>query len=207
MEDLQKMNDHEAGDLSIGPREVVLVRHGETEWSERGRHTSRTDLPLTVAGEDAATRLRSRLARCEFELVLTSPAQRARETCQLAGLGTSAQTDTDLAEWDYGDYEGRTTVEIREQLDRPDWTVWNSGPMPNGESLDDVGRRVDRVIARVIAAKGAVVLFGHGHGLRVLAARWLELDPGVGARVALHTGTLSVLGYERETRVLQRWNT
>lgn len=201
------MEDFEVSELPIGSREVVLVRHGATEWSERGRHTSRTDVPLTVEGEHVATRLRSRLARCQFELVLTSPAYRARETCRLAGLSASAQTDSDLAEWDYGDYEGRTTVEIREQLDRPDWTVWNSGPMPNGESLDDVGRRVDRVIARVTAATGPTALFGHGHGLRILAARWLELAPVVGARVALHTGTLSVLGYERETRVLQRWNT
>lgn len=191
----------------MGARDIVLVRHGVTEWSESGRHTSQTDLPLKTEGEQDAIRLRPRLARWQFALVLTSPLQRARETCRLAGLGAEAQIDDNLAEWNYGDYEGQTTVEIREQLGRPDWTVWNGGRMPRGESVDDVGARVDRVIARVAAAGGPVAVFGHGHCLRILAARWLELAPVEGARLALHTGTLSVLGYERETRVLQRWNT
>jgi len=185
------------------PLEIVLARHGETEWSRDGRHTGRTDIPLTDQGRRQAELLRDALAEWNFAKVLSSPLERARETCRLAGLGDLAEITEDLLEWDYGDYEGITTVQIREQ--RPDWYLWRDG-CPNGEDAASVGARVDRVIAAVEGVDGAVVLFAHGHVLRVLAARWLGLGPESGALLALGTGTLSVLGYERETRVVQRWN-
>ncbi len=194
-------------DPPIGEHDIVLVRHGATEWSENGRHTGRTDLPLVPEGERAAASLRPRLARYQFSLVLTSPFQRARETCRLAGLGDHAEVDGDLREWDYGHYEGLTTAQIRERTGRADWTVWNGGPMPNGESVDEVGARVDRVIARAVAASGPVAIFGHGHCLRILTARWLGLPAVDGRLFALETGTLNVLGFERDIRVLARWNT
>jgi probable phosphoglycerate mutase len=181
--------------------EIVLVRHGETEWSRDGRHTGRTDLPLTENGRRQAELLRGALAEWGFAQVLSSPLQRALETCRLAGLGDSAQTTDDLREWDYGEYEGITTAQIRES--RPDWYLWRDG-CPGGEQAADVGRRVDRVIASL--GEGDVALFAHGHVLRVLAARWIGLEPEAGALLALGTGTLSVLGYERETRVVTRWN-
>jgi broad specificity phosphatase PhoE len=181
--------------------EIVLVRHGETEWSRDGRHTGRTDLPLTENGRRQAELLRGALAEWGFTQVLSSPLQRALETCRLAGLGDSAQTTDDLREWDYGEYEGITTAQIRES--RPDWYLWRDG-CPGGEQAADVGRRVDRVIASL--GEGDVALFAHGHVLRVLAARWIGLEPEAGALLALGTGTLSVLGYERETRVVTRWN-
>ena len=181
--------------------EIVLVRHGETEWSRDGRHTGRTDLPLTENGRRQAELLRGALAEWGFAQVLSSPLQRALETCRLAGLGDSAQTTDDLREWDYGEYEGITTAQIRES--RPDWYLWRDG-CPGGEQAADVGRRVDRVIASL--GEGDVALFAHGHVLRVLAARWIGLEPEAGALLALGTGTLSVLGYERETRVVKRWN-
>ena len=181
--------------------EIVLVRHGETEWSRDGRHTGRTDLPLTENGRRQAELLRGALAEWGFTQVLSSPLQRALETCRLAGLGDSAQTTDDLREWDYGEYEGITTAQIRES--RPDWYLWRDG-CPGGEQAADVGRRVDRVIASL--GEGDVALFAHGHVLRVLAARWTGLEPEAGALLALGTGTLSVLGYERETRVVTRWN-
>jgi len=181
--------------------EIVLARHGETEWSRDGRHTGRTDLPLTENGRRQAELLRGALAEWGFTQVLSSPLQRALETCRLAGLGDSAQTTDDLREWDYGEYEGITTAQIRES--RPDWYLWRDG-CPNGEDAAAVGERADRVIAEIEAVEGAVALFAHV--LRVLAARWIGLEPEAGALLALGTGTLSVLGYERETRVVRRWN-
>jgi len=181
--------------------EIVLARHGETEWSREGRHTGRTDVPLTENGQRQAELLRGALSEWSFERVLSSPLERAIETCRLAGFGDAARITEDLLEWDYGAYEGITTAEIRES--RPDWDLWRDG-CPGGEQAADVGRRADRVIASL--GEGDVALFAHGHVLRVLAARWLGLGPEAGALLALGTGTLSVLGYERETRVVTRWN-
>jgi probable phosphoglycerate mutase len=185
------------------PSEIVLARHGETEWSRDGRHTGRTDVPLTEEGRRQALLLRDALAEWTFDEVVSSPLERALETCRLAGLADVAKTSADVLEWDYGDYEGITTAEIRET--RPDWYLWRDG-CPNGEDAAAVGRRADRVIADLEPCEGAVVLFAHGHVLRVLAARWLGLGPEAGALLALSTGTLSVLGWERETRVVSRWN-
>jgi broad specificity phosphatase PhoE len=183
--------------------QIVLARHGETEWSRDLRHTGRTDVPLTDAGRRQAGLLREALAGSSFARVLSSPLQRALETCRLAGFGDRVETSADLAEWDYGDYEGITTPEIRAA--RPGWYLWRDG-CPGGETVSDVGRRADRVIAALAELDGNAVLFAHGHVLRVLAARWVGLGPEEGALLALDTGTLSVLGYERETRVLRRWN-
>jgi len=183
--------------------QVVLVRHGETEWSASGRHTGRTDVPLTDAGRGQATALGGCLREWTFALVLASPLQRAAETCRLAGLGDAMQARDDLTEWDYGDYEGLTTVEIR--TNRSNWSLWAQG-VPGGETADEVGARADRVIAEAQAASGDVALFAHGHFLRVLTARWLDLPPERGRSFALGTATLSVLGYERENRVITRWN-
>jgi probable phosphoglycerate mutase len=182
--------------------EVWLIRHGETEWSRDGRHTSTTDLPLTAAGIEVAEGLRDRLDDDDFALVLTSPRSRARETARLAGH-PEAEIDPDLAEWDYGDLEGRTTSEIRETY--PDWTIW-TGPVPGGEDAAQVTARLDRVVARCRGVDGRVLLFGHGHSLRALAARWLDLVVADGRLLRLDTATVSVLGYERETPVIQRWN-
>ena len=182
--------------------DVWLVRHGETEWSRDGRHTSTTDLPLTPKGEEAARTLAPRLADESFELVLTSPRERARRTAELAGFA-SAEVDDDLVEWDYGDYEGVTTDEIRETV--PDWTVWTH-PSPGGETADQVAVRLDRVIARASAVEGDVLLVAHGHCLRALAARWLGLPVADGRLLKLDTGTVSVLGHERESSVVLRWN-
>ena len=182
---------------------LVLVRHGETEWSASGRHTGRTDVPLSATGRAAAERLKARLAGRSFALVLTSPFARARETCELAGFGDVAQADPDLSEFDYGEYEGLTTPEIRER--RPDWSVWRHGA-PGGEWPDDVGGRADRVIDRALETGGDVALFAHGHLLRVLAARWLELPAAYGGNLALGTASVSELGYERERRALWLWN-
>jgi probable phosphoglycerate mutase len=182
--------------------EVWLVRHGETEWSRDGRHTSTTDLPLTDEGVRVAKELRERLDPVDFALVLTSPRRRARDTAELAGRG-DAQVDEDLAEWDYGDLEGLTTEQIRETY--PDWTIWD-GPVPGGESAEQVAVRFDRVVARCRAAAGPVLLFGHGHALRVLAARWLRLPVTEGRHLYLDTATISVLGDDRGTPVVRRWN-
>jgi broad specificity phosphatase PhoE len=183
--------------------ELVLVRHGETEWSRDLRHTGRTDIPLTERGRQEALMLRDALARWSFERVLSSPLQRALETCRLAGLGDRVELTEDLVEWDYGEYEGITTAEIRKQ--RPGWNLWRDG-CPGGETAADVGRRVDRVIASLDGLEGDAALFAHGHVLRVLTARWLGLPPEAGAHFKLDTGTLSVLGYERETPAVTRWN-
>jgi probable phosphoglycerate mutase len=182
--------------------EVWLVRHGATEWSEAGRHTSSTDVPLIPEGEDAARAIAARLEGHDFALVLTSPMTRARRTAELAGFA-SAGVDADLREWDYGDYEGVTTEEIRESV--PGWTVF-SHPCPGGETAAQVGARLDRVVARCRGADGDALLFGHGHALRVLAARWLGLPVQDGRLFVLQTATLSVLGDERETPALLRWN-
>jgi broad specificity phosphatase PhoE len=183
-------------------QEVWLVRHGETEWSRDGRHTSTTDLPLTDDGRGVAESLRDRLDDEPFALVLTSPRERARETARLCGH-PEAEVDDDLAEWDYGELEGRTTPEIRETY--PDWTIWG-GPVPGGETAEQVSARLDRVVARCRAARGRALLFGHGHSLRALAARWLDLPVAEGRHLRLDTATVSVLGWERDTPVVLRWN-
>jgi broad specificity phosphatase PhoE len=188
---------------SLAGPDIVLIRHGETEWSRTGRHTGKTDVPLTDEGRRQAEVLGAHIRGHEFALVLTSPLSRARETCAIAGLGEQAEIDERLAEWDYGAYEGVTTAEIRETV--PGWTVWTGG-CPDGESAEDVGRRADGVIERVRAVEGDVALFAHGHILRVAAARWLGLPPDGGRLLALDTATLCVLGYERETAVVARWN-
>jgi probable phosphoglycerate mutase len=183
-------------------REVVLVRHGETEWTLSRQHTGRTDIPLTENGRAQAQAVGPRLAGREFVAVLSSPLGRALETCRLAGL-EATETTADLLEWDYGEYEGLTTAEIRET--RPDWDLWRDG-CPGGEQAVDVAARVDRVIAGLRALDGDAALFAHGHVLRVLAARWMELPPEAGGRLGLSTATLGVLGWERETSVAWLWN-
>jgi broad specificity phosphatase PhoE len=181
--------------------EVWLLRHAETEWSRDGRHTGRTDVPLTDVGRKRALALQGRIVGHEFALVLSSPLSRARETADLAGLKSEPRDD--LLEFDYGDYEGITTAQIREQ--QPDWYLWRDGS-PNGETAEDVGRRVDRVIDEALSASGDVALVAHGHVLRALAARWIEQPAAFGGRLRLDTGTVSVLGFEREVRVIRRWN-
>lgn len=183
--------------------EVVLVRHGETEWSRDGRHTGRTDLELTDEGRRKAEELAPLLAGRSFARVISSPMLRAIETARLAGFGDELVIRGDCSEWDYGDYEGLTTPDIRR--DRPDWSLWMDG-CPNGEQAADVGARVDRVIAEARDANGDVAIFAHGHVLRVLAARWVELPPEDGKVISLSTASVSVLGYERETPVIVNWN-
>ena len=183
--------------------EIWLIRHGETAWSVSGQHTGRTEVPLTPEGVRQAEALGDRLAGKQFALVLTSPRARARETCRLAGLAGAAQVDDDLAEWDYGDLEGRTSAEIRGEI--PGWTIW-SGPVPGGETAAQVGARADRVLARARAAGGDVALFAHGHLLRVAAARWLGLPPAKGRLFALDTASVSVLGFEQNLPVIRSWN-
>jgi broad specificity phosphatase PhoE len=187
----------------VAAMEIVLARHGETEWSRDGRHTGRTDIPLTENGRRQARALGRALAEWRFERVVSSPLERALDTCRLAGLGDAVETSDDLLEWDYGEYEGVATPQIRES--RPGWYLWRDG-CPGGEQPQDVGRRADRVIAAVADCEGDVALFAHGHVLRVIAARWLGLGPEAGALLALGTATISVLGYEREARVVRRWN-
>jgi broad specificity phosphatase PhoE len=184
--------------------EVILVRHGETEWSRDLRHTGRTDIPLTEVGRREAEQLRPALASYNFARVLTSPLDRAAETCRLAGLGEGAEITDALLEWDYGECEGITTKQIREG--RPGWFLWRDG-CPGGETAAEVGARVDPVVDELAAVDGDVALFSHGHLLRVLTARWLALPPESGALFALGTGTLSILGFERDVRVIRRWNT
>ncbi len=183
--------------------EVVLVRHGETEWSRSGRHTGRTDVPLTEAGIRNAEMLAPRLQRRRFAAVFTSPLSRASETSRLAGLGEGAQVREALIEWDYGEYEGATTKQIREG--RPGWLLWRDG-CPGGEDARQVGARVDRLIDELRGLDGDSALFAHGHVLRALAARWIGLPPEAGGLLALSTGTISVLGHEREVAVIRLWN-
>jgi probable phosphoglycerate mutase len=182
--------------------ELWLVRHGKTEWSVDGRHTSTTDLPLLPEGEEVARELRGRLAEVDFVEVLTSPRLRARRTAELAGF-PDAKLDEDLAEWAYGDYEGITTDEIRRTV--PGWTTWTH-PSPGGETPEQVRTRLDRVVDRVRAVDGATLIFGHGHSLRALTARWLGLPVTDGRHFQLDTATISVLAHERESPVVRRWN-
>jgi broad specificity phosphatase PhoE len=186
-----------------GRPHLYLIRHGATEWSRNGRHTGITDLPLLPEGEDQARATAKLIAGHRFALVLTSPLQRARHTCELVGLADRAEVDHDLRELDYGVYEGVTTAKIRETV--PDWTVWTH-PCPGGETLEQAAARVDRVIDRAQAASGDVAVFAHGHILRILTARWCDLDPVEGRRFVLHTATLSELGWEREEPAVILWN-
>ncbi|TBC48865.1 histidine phosphatase family protein [Rhizobium ruizarguesonis] len=185
--------------------EIYLVRHGETEWSLSGRHTGRSDIPLTANGEEAARKLADRLAGLSFSAVWSSPSQRARNTCALAGFGSGAVIKDDLAEWDYGAYEGITTKEIL--AGRPGWQLFRDG-CPNGEFAADVGARADAVIHALRQAAGTILIFSSSHFLRVLAARWLGLPPEGGARFVLDTASISVLGYEHHLTepVIRRWN-
>jgi broad specificity phosphatase PhoE len=191
--------------------ELWLIRHGETEWSASGKHTSRTDLPLTELGRERAAKLGKYLAGTKFAAVLRSPMLRAKQTCEIAGFGAEAVVVDDLREWDYGVYEGRTSAEIQAEI--PGWSVWTS-PITGGETVEHVGERADRVIATALAEAGVaganecarVALFAHAHILRILAARWVGLEARGGSLFALGTGSVSVLGWERETRVIQRWN-
>lgn len=189
--------------MSNPEQKVYLLRHGETEWSLNGRHTGVTDIPLTENGRKLARQLQPILAREKFVMVLTSPLQRARETCELAGLGTLASVDRDLMEWNYGEYEGLTTEQIRQT--RPDWSVFRDG-CPGGESPLQVSVRADRIVSRVRAMDGNVALFSHGHILRVLAARWINLSASYGENFLLDTATLNVLGYYRESPAFKIWN-
>ena len=186
-------------------RQLWLVRHGQTAWSLSGQHTGHTDIPLDEVGIAQGRAIAARLAGHRFALVRSSPRSRALETARLAGLGDELVIDDDLREWDYGALEGRTTPEIRSEI--PDWTIW-TGPWPGGETPDDVGARADRVIARCLdpSVDGDALLFGHGHLLRVLAARWVGLPPTGGAILALATATVSILGWDREHRVIETWN-
>ena len=184
-------------------QKIYLIRHGETEWSRDGKHTGVTDVVLTERGRQTAQLLRPVLARETFVLVLTSPLQRARETCELAGLGKVAVIEPDLVEWNYGEYEGLTTKQI--QSARPGWSVFHHG-CPGGETPEQVASRADRVLAKVRATDGNVALFAHGHILRVIAARWIHQPPSFGEHLLLDTATLSVLGYYYDTPALKTWN-
>jgi len=187
--------------------ELWLVRHGETEWSLSGQHTSTTDIPLTEHGRKRAEELRDYLAGRKFAAVFVSPRQRARETCEIAGYGDVAVVDDYLQEWNYGEAEGKTTPEMR-KIYGPEWSVWSS-PLKGGETVEAVGDRADRMIATALAAApqgGAVALFAHAHILRILASRWIGLPAVDGKMFGLGTGSLSVLGWERDTRVIEKWN-
>jgi broad specificity phosphatase PhoE len=185
---------------------IYVARHGETTWSLSGQHTGVTDLPLTERGERNAGRLGERLKGLSFAKVFTSPLQRAARTCELAGFGAGAEVDRDLLEWNYGEYEGRRTAEIL--AERPDWQLFRDG-CPGGESPDQIGTRADRVVSRLRAIQGDVLLFSSGHFLRVLAARWLGLEPGAGRYFLLSTASLGMLAYEHNNRsepVIRLWN-
>jgi probable phosphoglycerate mutase len=184
-------------------RRAILIRHGETEWSISGQHTGSTDIPLTENGRELARRLAPLLARATFALVLTSPLGRARETCELAGLAGSAEVDPDLTEWNYGDYEGLTPKQIHATA--PGWMIFRDG-CPGGESREQVGARLDRVIARIRGVEGDVALFAHGHVFRVFAARWLGLPATAGSHFLLDTATVSVLSHYRGIPAIRRWN-
>ena len=189
--------------MAITDLELWPIRHGETEWSLSGKHTSRTDLPLTERGRERAGKIREYLHGKSFSMVLTSPLQRARDTCKIAGFGDVAQIDNDLREWDYGVYEGRTTKDIQKEI--PGWSVW-SNPIIDGETLQQVAERANRVIARAAAKGGRVALFAHAHILRILAACWIQSPPVMGSRLAFGTGAVSILGFEHQTRVICMWN-
>jgi len=183
--------------------EIWVIRHGETDWSREGRHTGRTDVELTTNGERQSLAIGRRLGGRGFALVLSSSLRRARDTCRLAGYGGAAEVTDLLREWDYGAYEGRTTAEI--QHEAPGWTIW-TGDLPGGETAEEVGDRADRVIERAVSEAGDSALFGHGHLMRVLAARWLGLSPRAGRLFALDTASIGVLGYEHDARVIRAWN-
>ena len=189
--------------MASPPLQLVLVRHGGTEWSRDGRHTGRTDIPLTEAGRGEAERVGALLQRFELARVLASPMSRSLETCRLAGLGERAELRDELLEWDYGDYEGITTAAIRET--RPDWVLWRDG-CPNGEQPAEVARRSDGLLDELAGQEGDVAVFGHGHMLRVLTARWLGLEPARGALFVLATATLSLLGSEHDWHAIRSWN-
>jgi probable phosphoglycerate mutase len=189
--------------LQLQPTDVVLVRHGETAWSRSGQHTGSTDIPLTPEGEQSARRLAPLLTALRFSQVLTSPLQRARRTCELAGFAAQARTEADLVEWNYGAYEGLTSAEIQTQA--PGWLVFTDG-CPDGESPGQVAERVDRLLAKVRADQGPALLFAHGHLLRVFVARWLGLPPSEGRRFLLDTTTLNVLSHYRGVPALGCWN-
>lgn len=196
----------DAGLTEYSDQRIFLVRHAETEWSLSGQHTGTTDLPLTPEGCALTHYLRPRLAAGRFARVLTSPLQRAAETCRIAGFAAEAEVRHDLVEWDYGTYEGRTTADIR--TDDPGWDLWRDGA-PGGESPADVARRIDRVVADLLEAcehGGDVLVFGHGHSLTALTVRWLGLPIVHGRHLRLGTGSVSVLGWKREVRVLELWN-
>ena len=184
-------------------QEVYVIRHGETEWSLSGQHTGTTDLPLTENGRKLAKLLQPMLANHSIDRVLTSPLQRARETCQLAGFGEKAEVDTNLVEWNYGEYEGITTKQIHDK--RPGWVIFTDG-CPGGETPEEVGARADRIITKARTTRGNVALFAHGHILRVLVARWLGLPASGGRYFLLHTGTLNVLSYYRGIPAVKIWN-
>jgi broad specificity phosphatase PhoE len=187
----------------VSAHEIWLARHGETEWSRTGRHTGRTDVPLTAVGREEALALGRILGGRPFALVLSSPLSRALETCRLSGYAGEVQTTEDLLEWDYGAVEGRTSAAVRSE--RPGWTIW-SGDVTLGETVEAVAARADRVIERAAAVGGDVLLFAHGHVLRILTARWLGLEPRGGRLFALGTASLGVLGEENATRVIRVWN-
>jgi len=189
--------------MAVGGNRIWLIRHGETEWSLSGQHTGRTEIPLTEVGERRAIAVGRQLAGKKFALVLTSPRERARETARLAGYGGVAVVDDNLQEWDYGAYEGVTTKDI--QKTAPGWTIWD-GPVPHGETIEQVAARADAAIRRAKETDGEVAFFAHGHILRVLTARWLRLSPTAGRLFALDTGSIGILGYEHETAVITQWN-
>lgn len=184
-------------------QELWLIRHGETEWSVAKRHTGRTDMALTPTGEHEAAALGRSLDGRQFASVLCSPLRRARETCRLAGYGDAARLTDDLLEWDYGIYEGKTTQEMR--LEQPEWSIWNADVV-DGESIEQVGRRAQRVIQRALEVDGDVILFAHAHILRILTACWLGLPPDAGRLFVLRTASVSTLGFEHERHVITRWN-
>jgi broad specificity phosphatase PhoE len=189
--------------MAIPAQQVFLVRHGETEWSLNGRHTGTSDIPLTEHGRQVARQWQPILAKESFSLTLTSPMQRARETCRLAGFENVAHVEPDLVEWNYGRYEGLTTDQIHATV--PDWLLFRDG-CPGGEQPGEIGARVDRVIAKVRAVNGDVILFAHGHVLRVFAARWLDLPPSNGRHFLLDPATLNILSYYRGSSAIKRWN-
>lgn len=183
--------------------DLWLMRHGETDWSAAGQHTGRTDVALNERGKHQAMQLKQQLMDLQFARVLTSPLQRAAETCRLAGYGDVAEPWDGLMEWDYGDYEGLTTAQVR--VDRPGWLIWNEG-VPHGEAVTDVGRRADDVLAELAGTSGPVAVFGHGHMLRILTARWLGLHPEDGRLMTLDAGSVSHLGHEHDYPVVRQWN-
>ncbi|NCY15330.1 MAG: histidine phosphatase family protein [Actinobacteria bacterium] len=190
--------------MSDGDRHrLFVIRHGATEWSRTGQHTGHTDIALLPEGEAQARATGALLAGHEFALVLTSPLQRARHTCELVGLGAQAQVEPNLIEWDYGEYEGITSAQIHQTA--PGWTVW-TGAIPGGETIEQVAARADAVIERVLGADGDCIVFAHGHILRTLTARWCELDPREGRRFVLDPATLCVLGWEHDSRAILQWN-